>query len=313
MRYCHTYLFVCLAFGGSALAIDLDGFPNLVAQSKLPHGLGLAAEFPADTGIGSHPDVIFSDNFETTKSTPLGERWDEPGIGGGKALSLVSPDDNRCGAHCLRVRAVLKENQGDGLTKWFEPASTVFIRFYVRFDEGCDYTHHFVKLRGNKGLSGSDKWSGFGGSGTRPQGDERFSTSLEPWGDWGRWPAPGRWNFYSYWYQMKASPDGKHWGNSFIPDDQPNIPKSKWICAEFMLKHNTPGIADGEQALWIDGQLRGHWTGIPWRRVESLQANSLTLESYVTERWTKNPINIVDFDNVVIAKSYIGPVGSVQP
>ncbi len=61
----------------------------------------------------------------------------------------------------------------------------------------------------------------------------------------------------------------------------------------------------------IDGQLRGHWTEIPWRRVETLLANSLTLESYVTERWTKNRENVVDFDNVVIAKAYIGPVGKL--
>jgi hypothetical protein len=34
------------------------------------------------------------------------------------------------------------------------------------------------------------------------------------------------------------------------------------ICAEFMLKHNTPGQSDGEQAFWIGGRLLGHRTGI---------------------------------------------------
>jgi len=140
-----------------------------------------------------------------------------------------------------------------------------------------------------------------------PSGEERFSTALEPVGNWGRWPAPGKWNFYSYWHEMKPSPDGKYWGNQFIPESQDNIPKDRWICAEFMLKHNTPGQADGEQAYWIDGVLMGHWQGINWRTSESLQANALTLESYVTDRWTTNPINIVYFDNLVIARSYIGP------
>ena len=124
----------------------------------------------------------------------------------------------------------------------------------------------------------------------------------------GRWPAPGQWNFYSYWHEMEASRDGKYWGNAFRPAAQPDIRKGEWISAEFMLKHNTPGEADGEQAYWIDGELRGHWRGINWRTQAGLMANAFTLESYVTDRWTKQETNIVEFDNVVIAREYVGPV-----
>lgn len=279
---------------------------NIAAQSTLPQGWGLATPFKADAGIGAHGAVIFADNFE---SGELGARWDGGGSTKGKALSLVPPDDNICGQRCLKVEARLGENHGDGLTKWFESAPRVFVRFYVRFDEGCDYVHHFVTLRANKGLRGGDKWSGFGGAGLRPTGDDRFSTALEPWGNWTRWPAPGKWNFYSYWHEMQASRDGKYWGNSFLPESQAVIPKERWICAEFMLQHNTPGQPDGEQAFWIDGRLLGHWLGINWRTSEQLKANALTLESYVTDRWTKHPTNIVYFDNVVIARDYVGPSG----
>jgi len=104
--------------------------------------------------------------------------------------------------------------------------------------------------------------SGFGGAGLKPAGDDRFSTAIEPWGDWGRNAAPGRWNFYSYWHEMEISRDGKFWGNSFAVKDSQLILKSKWICVEFMVKHNTPGQRDGEQAYWIDGALMGHWKGI---------------------------------------------------
>ena len=106
------------------------------------------------------------------------------------------------------------------------------------------------------------------------------------------------------------SPDGKYWGNGFRPAAQPDIPRGKWICVEFMIRHNTPGKNDGEQAYWIDGELRGHWAGFNWRTSPTLFANAFTLESYVTDRWTKQAQNIVYFDNVVIAKQYIGPVGS---
>jgi len=298
------------AWSSSIAAADEVAFPNRVATSELPRGTGLAAKFVADDGIDRHDSVIFADQFERENAGGLAKRWDSPGAGGGRFLSLVDSGNAACGQKSLRTEARLGENEGDGLTQWFVSKETLFIRFYVRFDQDCDYVHHFVTLRANRGLRGGDRWSGFGGAGNQPKGDERFSTALEPWGNWGRWSPPGQWNFYSYWYQMKPSPDGKYWGNAFRPDEQLPIPKGQWICAEFMLKHNTPGQADGEQAYWIDGELVGHWTGIPWRTSPALMANALTVESYVTDRWTKQKVNIVDFDNVVIAKEYIGPAGS---
>ncbi len=287
------------------LSADAALMTNLADTSSLPRGTGLAAKFPGDAGLKADPQVIFADNFE---AGGLGEGWDEVGNKGGKVLSLANPGaDRELGQRALRVEAHLGQDTGGGLTRWFEPADTVFVRFYVKFAADCDYVHHFVTLRANKGLKGGDKWSGFGGAGLKPEGSERFSTALEPWGDWGRNPPPGRWNFYSYWHVMTASPDGKFWGNSFAVPAAPVIPRDRWICAEFMLKHNTPGQPDGEQAFWIDGVLQGHWQGINWRKTEALKANALTLESYFTDRWTKHSTNVVWFDNVVIARSYVGP------
>lgn len=305
-----TFLLVLIAAAIANLAAAEEPFPNLAATSKLPRGEGLAAKYPSDAGVSADKAVIFADNFE---EGDLGARWDEKSGGKNKSLSLapvVAADGGgACGARCLRVEARLGENEGGGLTKWFEPAATVHVRFYTRFEADCDYVHHFVTLRANKGLRGGDKWSGFGGAGLLPKGDDRFSTALEPWGDNAKWPAPGRWNFYSYWHEMKPSGDKKYWGNQFLPEGQEVIAKERWICAEFMLKHNTPGQPDGEQAYWIDGKLLGHWKGINWRKTETLQANALTLESYVTDRWTKNKVNTVSFDNLVIAREYIGPAG----
>jgi hypothetical protein len=288
---------------------DGDGSRNRAGTSTLPRGDGLAAGFEADRGIAKHADVIFADDFEG--DGPIGSKWDETRDPGGKVLSVVdeSAADPRVGAKSLRVEARLGANQGGGMTTWFESTEALFVRFLVKFDPDCDYVHHFVTLRANKGLTGGDRWSGFGGAGNLPRGDERFSTAIEPWGDWGKLPPPGRWNFYSYWHEMTASPDGRYWGNAFRAADQPNIPRGKWICVEFMLKHNTPGRPDGEQAYWIDGELIGHWTGINWRTSPTLWANALTLESYVTDRWTKQEVNVVLFDNAVIARSYIGPPG----
>jgi len=297
---------VILATAGAALGGDPEGRLNLAGTSELPSGAGLAAAFPGDAGLKGSSEVIFADDFEAGN---LGDGWDETGNKNGKVLQFAVPEAGAgLGKRCLRVEAHLGQDTGGGLTKWFEPADTVFIRFYTRFDPGCDYVHHFVTLRANKGLRGGDKWSGFGGAGAKPEGRERFSTAIEPWGNWGRWTAPGRWNFYSYWHEMEPSKDGKYWGNSFGVPTAPLIPRDRWICVEFMLRHNTPGRPDGEQAFWIDGALLGYWKGINWRKTGELKANALTLESYVTDLWTKNPVNVVCFDNVVISRCYLGPI-----
>ncbi|RME94947.1 MAG: hypothetical protein D6766_04550 [Verrucomicrobia bacterium] len=296
--------------GGALLAVgavrSAEPPPPEKPADPLPSGPGLAAAFPADRGIAGHPDVIFADDFE---NAPPWSGWQEIRNQGGRVLSVDDPRDptSRLGRRCLKVTALLGENTGGGLTRWFEPTERVFIRFYVKFAPDCDYVHHFVTLRANRALTGRERWSGFGGAGEKPAGHERFSTALEPWGNWGRYPPPGRWHFYSYWHEMKPSPDGRYWGNSFTPENQPDIPRDRWICAEFMLRENTPGRNDGEQAFWIDGRLLGHWRGINWRKDPVLRANALTLESYVTDRWTRHRTNVVWFDNVVIARRYIGP------
>lgn len=311
----HSKLIRLAAICSTLLALQPSGMaqtqPDNAPGSNLPEGQGLAANCFADRNIATDRNVIFADDFED--GVPW-SRWDDKRDPAGEVLAEDDPalDTGLLGDRCLRVTATLGRNTGGGLTKWFPPAQTVFVRFYVKFDKGCDYIHHFVTLRANRGLTGKDRWSGFGGAGLKPAGDERFSTALEPWGNWGHFNPPGRWNFYSYWHEMKPASDGRYWGNSFAPEHQPDIQRGEWICAEFMLKENTPGQANGEQAFWIDGQLRGHWKQINWRKSAGLRANALTLESYVTDRWTKHPTNIVWFDNLVIARRYIGPSGSLK-
>ena len=184
-QLCHLggiFLFSMLVHGSAAFLCVAqqpipERFPNVASSNFLPQGAGIAAQFKADTGIADHPDVIFADNFETGE---LGAKWDSDTIA--KTLSFSDPGSEICGQRCLRVEATLGQNTGGGLTKWFVSADRVFVRFYVRFDPDCDYIHHFVTLRANKGLQGRDRWSGFGGAGSLPAGDERFSTALEPWG-----------------------------------------------------------------------------------------------------------------------------------
>ena len=138
MRHLLIVYVVCaaLVLAESALGSDPDGTASLVGKSELPSGIGLAAQFPGDEGLRKHADVVFADNFETEA---IGAGWDETRNEDGKVLGFAAPGDVAgLGQRCLRVEAHLGKDTGGGLTKWFEPADPIFIRFYTRFDAGCD-------------------------------------------------------------------------------------------------------------------------------------------------------------------------------
>src|SRR4030095_13567668 len=158
---------------------------------------------------------------------------------------------------------------------------------------------------------------------------------------YGRNPPPGAWNFYTYWYQMKISADGKYWGNAIGPEEPPLLtPKNRWQCVEVLLKLNSaPNKPDGELALWLDGKQamrvrqgtpRAEWSGMGfrvlktggtpfegfrWRKSDDLKINFFWLLHYVTENAARqnhvaepHPLNRVWFDDIVISTEYVGPI-----
>ena len=247
-------------------------------------------------------DPVLAEDFEKFDK----KRWDEFGQSP-DALEIV--DGGRKGK-CAQITATLGKNTGAHLYKMLDPGlDECHLRFYVKFEKECGYMHHFVHL---VGYNPATKWPQ-GGAGELPEGDKRFSSGIEPWGNWGRHPAPGAWNFYSYWCEMKQSPDGKYWGNSFAPEKPARVECDKWICMEIELKCNTPGKADGEQAFSIDGKEVGRWKGIRWRTDPKLKVNGIWIMLYVTENAAKQnkvepPKSVrVWFDDIVVSKKAIGP------
>jgi hypothetical protein len=166
-----------------------------------------------------------------------------------------------------------------------------------------------------------------------------MTVGIEPTGDHGRRPAPGIWNFYPYWHEMKASVGNRYWGNSIPPPTPAVVPREQWQCVEIMLQANTPGRRDGELALWLDGKLvshvkqgtpRGEWTGMgfrtlekggepfegfSWRNNEALKINFFWLLHYVTDtNQRRNRAGdgahevTVWFDHIVVSEQYVGPI-----
>jgi hypothetical protein len=257
--------------------------------------LQIASKYPGDAGIEKDPRVVLAENFSSGKL----DRWDEQ-TGKPKIVD---------GA--IQFTATLGENTGGHLYKMLKPGhEKLHFRFYVKFEKEHEYVHHFVHLTG---YHPPTRWPQ-GGAGEKPGGDERFSTGIEPWGNWGKHGPPGAWNLYTYWCEMKPSRDGKHWGNSFQPEKPILVERDRWICVEFMVKCNTVGEADGEQAFWIDGKEAGRWDGIRWRTNADLKVNGVWLLYYITENAprqnsVKNPrkTNSVLFDDIVVATELIGP------
>ena len=250
--------------------------------------------------------VAFREDFENFDR----KTWDDYGQAP-EAVEIVDGGPSGKGK-CVQITATLGKNTGAHLYKMLSPGlDTCHLRFYVKFDKDHDYIHHFVHL---VGYNPPTRYAQ-GGAGERPKGDERFSTGIEPWGDWGKHPAPGAWHFYSYWCEMKAARDGNYWGNSFAAKDPPRVERDRWICVEIMLKCNSaPDKADGEQALWLDGKEIGRWGGIRWRTDEKLKVNGLWMLYYITENAGRQnrvreprKVNRVWFDDIVVSNEYIGP------
>jgi hypothetical protein len=249
--------------------------------------------------------VVFREDFEAFDRA----RWDDLGR---FPQNLEVVDGGVDGGKCLQVTATLGQDTGGHLYKLLEPGlETCHLRFYVKFEARHGYVHHFVHLTGYRPPT---RWPQ-GGAGECPRGDERFSTGIEPWGDWGKHPPPGAWHFYSYWCEMEAAPDGRFWGNSFAPEAPVRVERDRWICVEVRLECNDPEEANGSQALWIDGRKVGEWRGIRWRTHPELRVNGVWILDYVTgnaprQNGVEAPrrVNRLWFDEIVVSGRYIGPL-----
>jgi hypothetical protein len=308
------------------------------AIAALPQGWGLAAQYPGDVGLGTDPDVLLAEDFETGQLGDLAQRWSNVSNRDGQVLAFSAdvPAGSR-GKRSLEMTATLGENTGGHLyTQLPRAVDTAFARFYVKFPDPAAYIHHFVHLGG---YNPPTPWPQ-GGAGERPRGDERITVGIEPHGHNGRYPPPGAWTFYAYWHEMKVSAGGRFWGNGLSPVQPALVPRDRWQGVEVMLKLNSaPEQPDGELALWLDGQLvahfvkgvpRGPWTGMGfklldqggepfegfrWRTSPALKINFFWLLHYVTEnaarqnKVSKPPrLNRVWFDHIVVATRYIGPI-----
>ena len=304
----------------------------LSAQAEFtePDNSGLASKYPGDAGIETDPNVIFIENFEEGSISAVASRWDEAKNSEQMSLSGDIPPASS-GNHSILFAHVEGKDSGHMYRRLLPGYDQLYLRFYAKFDTDCHPISHFIHIGGHNPPT---PWAQ-GGAGTRPDGDKWFTTGVEPFGS--AW----RWDFYSYWMEMRACPTGKYWGNDFINDKDLTVAKGQWICVELMTKMNDPVTErNGQQAIWINGRLwqqngqatshigqgfpKGKWVwdsfnpdpdaipfeGLRWRSVKELNLNYLWLLVYITTNKNPEHLNKVWLDDVVVAKQYIGPITS---
>lgn len=272
----------------------------------------LSSRYPDDAGIAKDADVLFAEDFESGDL----KKWDER-----KGPVRVVSERVHAGKHAVEMPMHRGKDEGGHLIKWFMPgADAVHARFYVKFSQDYTHHHHFVTLLANQR---NNRWSAFGKAGLKPNGTY-YSSGMECWFAWGKNPPPGELHLYTYYLDMEVDRKmNKYWGNSFFAPGPGKgkaaaearvIPKlDQWQCWEFMIQANTaPDRADGKQMMWLDGKLVGGFTGIRWRNDMDLKVNALWLQHYgydasdPTKQFWKDR-QTVWFDDVVVAKRYVGP------
>jgi hypothetical protein len=255
---------------------------------------------PSEDPAATDANVFFYDDFEGGDFS----RWDGTSniqTSTGKAQIVAGAIPGSTGTKIAQFTTYDAggDNAFADLRKNFPPGyDTVYGRWYVKFASDFDQGNgmHFCGF-----IGGAAKWR----SDFKPDGTDAFSSWLDPGRDWGNNPPPGTLHLYTYYPDMTQDPDGHWWGNEFRPPTPFQLERDRWYCMEMMIKTNTPGQMNGEQAFWVDGEKIGHWTGMRWRDVNSLKSDFFWLEVFIHES-SKN--NIVWFDNVALSTSYIGPM-----
>jgi hypothetical protein len=308
------------AWAGLGLAIAASTVINVNGAGQTPPP-GIATLYPGDAGIETHPDVVFVETFEENILADLFNRWTDILNGPRMAFDADVPPGSP-GARSLNIPWVGGGvNNGGHLYKQLSPAvdDTLHVRYYIKYPSSGQHHHEGIWVGGyNPPLAWPNPQAG-----VKPAGNDRFSAAAE------QSHATSRFDHYDYWMNMRASPDGSHWGNTLL--NNPNVVgrRGQWMCVEHMVKLNNPVTAsNGEHAIWLDGVKVSHlgqgfpngsWTwgnftqapsgspfeGLRWRNSVNLKLNYIWLQNYSPD----DPAGFagsMKFDHVVAAKSYIG-------
>jgi hypothetical protein len=298
--------------------VDVE-IANDVATTDAPAPSdGIAAKYPGDVGIGSDPNVIFFDDFESY-ATPndIWNRWDN--VYQVSDTTIVTDSNVFAGKQSLGFTLhVSSVEVANALDKILSPEQDVlFLRYYSKFDTSFD-----IPTSSHNGSSISAHYfNGFNATpGVPADGTNKYLVNLEDFQPDTTTAPPGYLNLYVYWPLQRSNygdhflPNGDVYPNTSIKADfgpnfvsRANVTPTRgvWHCWEYMLKANTPGVTDGEVTVWLDGVLVADFGNLRFRDVASLTIDHAGVNFHAGSNTTETTKY---YDNVVIAKSYVGPL-----
>jgi hypothetical protein len=182
-----------------------------------------------------------------------------------------------------------------------EPEEAYF-RYYLRLGDNWNPTVSGGKLPGFAGLYNKGGWGmrkSNGSNGWSARGGFMRATAAAPEGRELR--AIGS---YVYHADMPGR-TGDSWGWSLGPTGL--LEKNRWYSVEQHVKLNRPGASDGVLRAWIDGKLVFSRDKLRFREVAELKIESVWLNIYHGGLDPTNSDLTLFMDNLVVARSYIGP------
>lgn len=251
-----------------------------------------------EPALAERTDIIIFEEFE---SPTWFVRW---GMHKAPRNLVLSPDREMPapGKTCARILYPRGEHYGsgwsyrlDGRDKRPKPLEEAYLRWYVKFDADFDFD------RGGKmpGLMGWAPGKRAGWGGKRSDGNNGFSCRI-------CWSRGGKLTMYTYHADQRSK-----YGDGFETRTKANRPyvieRGRWICIEMYMKLNSPGRHDGVLKLWADGIQIGQRDGIRFRNLPTMKIDNLFVNAYFGGSWTSPKDQHVHYDNMVMARKYIGP------
>lgn len=296
---------------GSAIGLFAGRLPG---GHAVPGPAGLAARFPGDRGLETHPAVWLVERFDQPQALP---RWldaDDRGRVAQVDGPRAGPGYSEHAGGALQVSIPKGQHRGldspialKPLVPGGEPVAA-FMRYYLRLGDDWDPTLDGGKLPGFAGTYGSAGWGG-----RRSNGSNGWSAR----GGFARAPAPGTRlaqargvGSYVYHADMQGR-HGETWGWNLGAAGW--LQKGRWYSIEQELRLNTPGLSDGLLRVWVDGRKAFERTGLRFRDVDTLRIESAWLNVYHGGARPSPETMTLYIDSLVIAGRYIGPMVGGRP
>ncbi len=285
-----------------------------------PNADGIAARYPGDVGIEKDPNVVFADGFESyAQASDLWNKWNNY-YQASQTRITTDPANVRTGTKALEFTMPQGSNE---LTNAIQQVLTteldvLYLRYYSKFAA----SFNVIGSSHQGGGINAHYYYGFNATpGIPANGTNKFFVEYECWRGSSAEGSPGQLNVYVYHPEQRSNygdhffptgmilPDSSrphNFGPEFV--SRPNVTPEldRWYAYEMMVKANTPGKRDGRITIWLDGKVIGDFPNLRLRDVDTLKIDRFNLSlgamsntSGATKKW---------YDNVVAAKSYIGPM-----